>query len=519
MKKRNIIGYILSLFLLTGCFEDKGNYDYIELNQPVFTADPIRITTYQGDSVWLKAPFYFVKDSAEMLKRVRYEWKFNGLMLCEERDFFGIADTILKKLNLPFSGTSGSNGTYTIIDTKTGLKYMARTWVTIRPYIYQWDWLILSEKGADAKVSFLKKKTRTINNLVTTTWHFYDNYYETVNGTTLSGRPIGLKFSQGRNISVPNGSTSIITDQTVYTLNNENFKLHDILNNEFAGGTPPNFTISNVFHSRLITYIATQDGRLFRRLLTNDWFSGKFITEHYVIDSKGYKVTTFGAGQTAQGSHIFPCYDELNRRVLMIRQAAPYKIMPVTITAGATTPIPVWEMPEGTEILHLYLSVHKTGAPASSKMFTMIFNDASGSTWMADFIVNYNGVALEHKNNSLETFPAGNLPKGTKFLTCSDSYKSQYIFYTKGKELRYVNLVNKKDYPYLTFNNDVVIAKYATEGTKYLQLAIALTNGDFMIYDISQFDQPALIQQSKCNVGGKIVDIMELRIDTYYNAP
>ncbi len=524
MKKKNIIGYILPLFLLTGCFEDKGNYEYLDLNGPVWTINteqiPVYVTTYQGDTIRVKAPFYFAKDSTEMLARVRYEWKVNNKVICTDRNFYGVADSILAKMGLPVSQTNGMGGTFAIIDTKTGISHMARLYFTIRPWVYQGDWLILSEKGADSKVSFLKKKARTINGVVNTKWIFRDNYYEDFNETPLLGRPISLRYGQGMNISSVNGSTSIVTDKAVYTLNNENFKLHDKLNDQFMDGTPPNFVPANVFQSRLITYIATQDGRLFRRLMTDDWFQGKFMTEPYIIDSKGYNVTWFGTGQTAQGSAIAASYDELNRRVLMIRQAAPYKIMPVTLLGGASAPVPAWEMPAGTKVLHLYLSLHKAGTPESTKTFTMIFNDASGKTWMTDFVVNYDGKIIEHGNNSLEPFPAGNLPEGTRFLTSSDTWdRQQYIFYTKGNELRYVNLINKVDYPYLTFGSNVIVARYAAYNINYKQLAVGLANGDFMLYNISRFDLPVLMPETKCNVGGKIQDIMELRIDTFYDAP
>jgi hypothetical protein len=302
-------------------------------------------------------------------------------------------------------------------------------------------------------------------------------------------------------------------------LNNENFLLHDELKNEFSDGVPSNFDVSNVFHARQLSYIATVDGRLFRRILTTDWFNGKFITEPYLIDTKGYKVVDFGAGMTVQGSAIAPCYDELNRRVLMIRQQQPYTIIPTRITMGASNPLPVWEMPEGTEVLHLYLSVHKTLPYGNNKMFTIIFNDAAGKTWMSDFVVNYDGLVLDHAFASLEPFPAGDLPKGTRFLTCSDSYMPQYIFYTKGKELRYVNLINNVDYLYMTFDANVAVARYAAYNVNYKEMMVALENGDIMMVNIANFDTPTIIPTTQHNVGGKIVDVMELRIDSFYDAP
>src|SRR5690606_29004247 len=134
------------------------------LNQPIwnwnYESTPLYITTYAGDTAKCVVPFEFPGDSTEILKHVRYEWRFRGILLSEDRNFWMPTDTLIEKLGLPFSETSGSNGSFSIIDTRTGVKHMVRTWVTIRPKFYQGDWLILSENGVNSKLSFYKKKSR-----------------------------------------------------------------------------------------------------------------------------------------------------------------------------------------------------------------------------------------------------------------------------------------------------------------------------------------------------------------------
>jgi hypothetical protein len=524
MKHIKILGFTLCVVMLMGCFKDKGNYDYAELNAPTWLfnnlSTPIYITTYAGDTARAKVPFQFEKDSVKMLANSRFEWKFNDVLLSEERDFNMPTDQLIAKLNLSFSEPSGSSGSFSIIDKTTGVKHMVRTWVTIRPKFYQGDWAILSESAGNSKLSFYKKKTRTgLGGVTTTTYTLSDNLYETVNGSKLLGAPRKLRYSQARDISAPVGATSVITDQSAYVVNNENFKLVSEYKNEFLDGTPPNFKVSNIFHSRLLAYLATDDGKLYRRVLTPNWLGGKFLTQPYVIDNKGYKITDFGFGKTAQTSAISPAYDELNRRVVMIQMVEPYRILPVTLISGTVNPTPVWEMPEGTEVLYLGASSHKDYPQYSAGLFTMVYNDKNGNTFLSDFVVNWaDARVLENPAANKIPFPGGNLPKGTKFLGTADTYRKDYLFYTKGNELRYVNRINDSSNSYMTFTSNITDVKYAAYNINYKQISLGFENGDFFMVDISVVSLPKIMPQTKVNVGGKIVDIMELRIDSFTDA-
>lgn len=166
MKKILILGCIVS-YIFTSCFKDTGNYNYEKINAPTwlynYTSLPIYITTYAGDTAKGVVPFMFDSpDSVEILKNLRYEWRYKGILLSEQKDFYMETDSLIKILNLPFAQTSGGEGTFAMIDKTTGIKHMVRTWLTVRPRIYQGDWVILSENGANSKVSFLKKKINKV---------------------------------------------------------------------------------------------------------------------------------------------------------------------------------------------------------------------------------------------------------------------------------------------------------------------------------------------------------------------
>lgn len=524
MKNIRIIGYLLCFVMLTGCFKDKGTYEYAELNAPVWLFNyqntPIYITSFAGDTVKATVPFKFDKDSTRILANSRFEWRFKDILLSEERNLKMPTDKLIAKLNLPFSETSGANGSFAIIDKTTGVKHMVRTWVTIGPKYAQGDWLILSEDAANSKLSFYKRKSRLgPDGKTTITYTLHDNLFETVNNTKLLGAPRKLRFSQAYDISTPVGATSVVTDQSAYVVNNENFKLVSEYKNEFLNGAPANFRVSNVFHSRLLAYLATEEGKLYKRVMTPNWLGGKFLTEPYVIDSKGYKITDFGVGRTPQRSSLSPSYDELNRRVVMIQMVAPYRVLPVTEISGSNNPTPVWQMPEGTEVLYLAAANHKDYALFETDLFTMVYNDKNGNTYMSDFVINLaDASCLQDAASSRILFPGGNLPKGTKFLGTADVYKKDYLFYTKGNELRYINRINDTNNSYLTFESKIMDLKYAAHNLNYKRIGLGFENGDFFMIDISVVTNPKIMPETKVNVGGKIVDVMELRTDFTFDA-
>lgn len=506
---------LLLVLSLSGCFKDEGNYDYAELNAPtwLFDADrsPIYITTVIGEPAKATALFRFDKDSVETLKHVRYEWRYKDVLLSEDRNFLMPSEELLELLNEPSNKTNeGVTGTFAIIDTRTGIKHMTGTHISVKPKFDLRDWLILSENAGNSKLSFFKRKV--INKETTYTLH--DNMFESVNNTPLMGAPRNLRYSQAKAISAAVGATSVITSQGVYTVNNETFELVSEIKDEFLDGLPANFKMSNIFHSRLVSYAATEDGRLFRRVLSENQLGGKFISEPYTIDNKGYKITDFGIGKTRQWAQIAPVYDELNRRVMTISLNAPYAIKPVVILGGVESETPISGMPEGTEVLYFGAAAFEY-IDYEHNLYTMVYNDKDGNTFIADFVIDYtSNTYVNHSANGNRPFPGGNIKSDAKFLGTANDFrgKESHLFYTQGNELRYIDRRTKEDNSYMRFDSKITAIKYAA-ADGYKAIGLGFENGDFLLLNVSAVESPKIIENSKVNVGGKIAEIMEYRND------
>ncbi len=511
----NRIAPLLLVFALSGCFKDEGNYDYKELNAPTWGFDasrsPIYVSTVVGDTAKAKPQFRFDQDSVETLKNVRYEWRYNGVLLSEDRNLYLAADDLLKLTKEPISKTSGGLlGTYTIIDTRTGVKHMAKTHITIKPLFDLRDWLILSENGGNSKLSFFKRKA--LSGVVNYT--LKDNLYETVNRTPLLGQPMNLRYAQANVISVPVGATTVITSQGAITLNNETFERVNNLTDEFLDAVPSNFEVSNIFHSRLVSYVATVDGRLFRKVMSENQLGGKFISEPYAIDGRGYKVTDFGIGKTRQWGSVSPVYDELNRRVMMIKLFPPYNIVPVRQLAGVEIKTPIANMPEGTKVIYFGAAAFER-VSYQHDLYTMVYNDKNGNTFLSDFVIdNQSATYVASPVNGTMAFPGGNIAPDTKFLGTANDFrnKQNHLFYTNGDELRVVDRKTDDDKSYMRFNSKITAIKYAGADS-HNAIGLGFENGDFLLINVKNVDAPKIIENSKVNVGGKVTEIMEYRDD------
>ena len=212
---------ILFLFgLLTGCFEDEGNYSYEEINPPLWsdnfnTSSPKRILAYAGDGEVMKfrgsKMFTWETDSAMRAEEVRYEWKIKGVVISEELDFDMPTDEVVKKIGLTrYSNDMGEWGTFSVIEKKTGITFPARLFVYFYPPFAPNDWFILSENGDKSKVSVISPRTVSENGKNTVNYKLKDDVYATINGHDIPGKPKDLVMETSRDVSA-GGACVILT--------------------------------------------------------------------------------------------------------------------------------------------------------------------------------------------------------------------------------------------------------------------------------------------------------------------
>ena len=544
MRKGILSGIFFFFILLTGCFEDEGNYKYFSINPPKWLIDTyyenitVVCRTGKGETASFKASDKFIweKDSAARTNEVRYEWQLNGVVLSEKLDFEMPADELIRKAGIKQLPPSGIMGSFHIIEKNSGIDYMARVIFFLNPEYATADWVILSKDGGNAKFSVLQRSKKIINGQSQDYFELKDNRYEEVNHGKIPGNPIMLCLARARNIG-PLGSSTIITDQAAYEVDNATMEKVSELKDQFLDGTPPDFQAvarreidpsgSDV---PACSFVATRKGEIFTRRMSRNFLGGQFLTEPYYLDNKGYKITKFGHNSYAAN---IPCYDELNRRIVMATvsrvdiptgenpQDKIYVYKTKMVALGPVNGgVPFWDMPEGTEVLHISQNMHISWMPSLSFAYTIYYNDAAGNSYMGDFIVN--NQYLTSTDNYYAKARWYRFPK--KLTSESVILKSTCHrrgveavyrdFYSDGPEVRFIQRgkdysdFSITDHPFRTFDSRVTFMTYEWYRTNNFVIVIGCENGDVIGIDISNIMNPKEI--FKVNTGGKVVGVKEL---------
>ena len=539
---------ILFLFgLLTGCFEDEGNYSYEEINPPLWsdnfnTSSPKRMSGYAGDGEVMKfrgsKMFTWETDSAMRAEEVRYEWKIKGVVISEELDFDMPTDEVVKKIGLTrYSNDVGEWGTFSVIEKKTGITFPARLFVYFYPPFAPDDWFILSENGDKSKVSVISPRTVSENGKNTVNYKLKDDVYATINGHDIPGKPKDLVMETSRDVSA-GGACVILTDQVAYEVNVQNMMKVDEVKDQFLDGAPADFKIAAMrekapsspsFGEGSASFIVTEDGRLFTRMRSANYLVGKYLTEPYYIDAKGYEITMLG--HSTYGQNI-PCYDAKNRRVVMAttwredvgedmyNKTSVYKTRVIPLKSHVN--VPVSGFAEGTEMLYLSQKNHISwGFTGTSLLFTAYYNEpGADGTIIGDFGFDNRSAAFKYAGLERKLTLPVKLDASSVFLVRSHYRSSEYAedakyrdFYSVGNELYFVQR------PDFYFDFSMRVVKFnATIPSKITSLAYAFfdldqlwigcEDGTIQAYDIRNINSPVLLFEK--NVGGKVASIKQI---------
>lgn len=514
MKKTIIyLGFCLGLFLLAGCFDDKGNYDYDDLGiapQWLIESDgtPIQVNGREGDSIKFQVQgkcFTFGKDSIQALNEFRYEWELNGIVFSRECDFGTLTDSVMKITKQ--EKYEGVTGAFRLINKKTNATYVVRVIINFSPKYGTRNVLVLSENGVNSRCSYLRLKNRQESGQTVYYFDMEKNVFEDQNGYAIPGKARRLISAKSPQISSSLGANIIITDQVAYVVNNENIRLATELKNEFLDGEPKDFRVTDVLESSQYTFIATEDGRLFKRQMSKNFLSGKFLTEPYYVDDKGYRVTRFGHSACDFTRVLF--LDELNRRILAFMIDVDMfgktnaSVRPLLQGEGNTL-VALWDLPQDIEVLYICQSSKKYD---SVDGFVVYFVQ-NGVTYRYKF--KFDSVTMRvMADGTLEALPV-KFDHETVFLTATSAYYAgmalNYLIYSKGNELRYLNYETKVDEHLVTLDAEVTSLAYET--INYRDIIVGCKNGDVREYRMNWETLEATLLAG-INVGGKVVTAHE----------
>lgn len=475
-----IFGIMILLLLCYSCYEDKGNYEYKELNTiEIEKINLNKLYFVQGDTLLATPKLEFKLDSTDT--SFEYEWQISGgRIVGRERDLEYVTDT-----------SSASVITLSLkITDKFGVSYSHRQGVLIRPG-YGAGWVILGEKEGTSRLSFLQEEEREENGEKIKYFKEFPDIFFEKNKIELGGQPLNIhEFFAGRS----DASHLVVFQEGglgAICMEGGTFKKTITVEEEFMTGKyPQGFFPSNGIFGNNIDMLVNDDGDLYIKKNENKdaYYTGRFL-DYPVYFEKGLEVTHLIRMKFYDGG-IHMIYDNKNKRFLVIEDE-PYG------TSGGRIIVPwhnkvegfdysVYAMGEGTE--YVFCDCMTVGY--DSYFFNLFKDNEKNKYYMQKFKLMYNWSTLGVDVTPLwqAEFPRPDLLNGENvFALARDS--REYLFFSGGSNQEclygYIFTGGKgAAVPLYDFEGERITALYVTD-TGAQTIGVGLANGKFYLLDIS----------------------------------
>lgn len=552
--KRLIYTLLGALLLLTSCFKDEGNYDYQELNPPHwmqnYVDNPQNYIGSASGKIAFKGSSMFVWDSdpEERAKQFRYEWEFNNKVVSEDLDFEMSVEELMQKSGITeYNASKPYVGTFNVVDRNTGVTFMARLQLWLYPFYAPYDWFILADDGGKTNLASVRVRAVQKDGKVVNQYTVMDNAYEYHNGgASIPGKPVFMSWSLSPHVA-SQGSITVLTDQASYELRGDDLTYYGDLKDLFLDGAPADFRpIARADIDRdsedvpPCTFLVNKDGKVYTRIMSANYLGGKFLSEPYEMDKKGYEIDFFGQGRFG-GS--LPAYDKKNRRVIManvwrqeinhgggqgdVSYAFRTNMVPAKESASLAS-LPIYGFPEGTEVLNVAVTNHNTMVKGTNVLHTIFYTEpGKEETKISDFKVDNRSMtpSTDYYLNKL-VLPKRMTKENKILLSGNGRSRGNYdnakyrIYISFDNKLLYVDrsrvfMDNSYKSEFFPNNSHVFPSKITCltyDFDEYNKLLVGCENGEFFVYDITQLRNPILEYQGK--VKGKILSFKQLGMRT-----
>ena len=270
---KNIL-FLLFAFVLWGCIEDNGNYDYNPSRDLIVEDVPGNITLTVGESVTLTPkPMVRYDKTKTIIEGVEYEWVLEGEVVSREPSFTYTAQEY-----------GNFEGILRIKDplTKSMSFWDFRFDVETQ---YKSGFLVLSEENGKAQLSMIRAKwSRTPSDTIVYEGE-WKNVYETENGgESIIGRPLSLTEHWAYDDDmIQLGEVTIVTEVDgklkIQELNGFNFKRETYIEQEFKDEKlPVNYNPKVIMHTCFDSFLLDESGDVYMRRssVKNGYHTGYF---------------------------------------------------------------------------------------------------------------------------------------------------------------------------------------------------------------------------------------------------
>ncbi len=497
MKK--VCFYIFLSLIFISCYDDKGNYDYVDIGKiDIEKFDWISVT--MGDTVKIKPKFNM--EIPEDASNIVYKWTLNGEERPDDphwnsRDFYWVADKKVRNATIQLE----------ITDTRNGMKYMQRTMCSVSGEFNAFmSWMILSDDNGRSVLSFFKTLDMEYSpdwtSVMITDSKFYADLYPFRNGGEELGRgPLHMQEHYHRYGSDP-GNIWFFSESGTVDLEGEGLTKDIDLEQAFLGEIPSDVTIVGGVSMMQVDVLYDQKGRLYSRVKSN---SELFHSDYFLPEPLRYqgevleqcepilgRYTKYGAGYT-------PIIDRKNHRILAISDGRDAMLGSGEIIEcpSEISEVYGYEIPEkyiplndfsGYEILSMQYMLPGSSSRDNYPGFIILFKDSFGNLFLQEFSLELE-IDMEKgtylKMARVKVYDM-NLLGEVPSIVCTPPYpaSTNYTFFAQGNVLYYFDRDAKKLEPYVEFESPIT-ALDAESNLMNMLMGVGLENGRFYVLDIT----------------------------------
>lgn len=296
--KKILFIYALLLLALSGCYEDKGNYDYVKLGEIEIKGIDEK-KTYDmtlGEVFTMPEPEIVFADSTQAHNDLSYRWRVDNKEVSTE-----------KNLNVLLSLKPNSLGywcDFAVKDERTGISYLKKFKVMVlAPYDNGWVWLAENNGKTEMNMHGFQAKK------------YVQDIFAKTNGMDLPLNTWGLveHFSQvGYNWYY---ALQVMGENAV-EVNKSDLTKEAWLSEEFVGGLPAGFKPAMSGFTKNYSCVIGQDGQLYVRHSPGGYlYEGRYPSVPF---SGSYKLAPMVVTNTPPAYNIMLFFDELQQRYMFL---------------------------------------------------------------------------------------------------------------------------------------------------------------------------------------------------------
>lgn len=376
--KTKVFLFIMSyLFIAHACYEDKGNYDYItpyDVKPATGYFRGYASTCYLGERYVFYPQLEYSNPSDTT--RFKFWWEFTGTLSTQAYDTLCIG----RELNFVPTTPDYINMRLCILDTITNIISSHSLQIQCFSSIGK-GWAILSEKNEQSSISLIRPEYKETTNpdgqKIKT--RFYVPLIDVY--ATLQNEPLGTGPLQIRQLLNSNGNILLVMQESgsVY-LNGGNHEKEMLLEKEFAGGMPSDFSIKDFFYGTSTDVISSTNGYLYTRTTREQAEFQPFYRSAFVnipVEYQGEKIKATTLIPTVPTkAQFFGIYEASKKRILWMilernKASMIAKTEPLEVGEDETIIDPS-DLKDG-ELIYCGAYTNNTSSSDASSYFTGIF--------------------------------------------------------------------------------------------------------------------------------------------------